>query len=53
MGRYILRRLIGAIPLLLLVSMAVFGLLKAAPGGPTGAYMYRAAGLDPQAIYAM
>lgn len=53
MSAYVARRLLGAIPLLLLVSVAVFCLLKAAPGGPTGAYMYRAAGLDPQAIYAM
>src|SRR5215217_7205286 len=53
MGNYVLRRLIGAIPLLLVVSVAVFALLKAAPGGPTGAYMYRSAGLDPQAIYDM
>ncbi len=34
MGRYILRRLIQAIPLLLLISVAMFALIHALPGGP-------------------
>lgn len=34
MGRYILRRTIQAIPLLLLISIAMFGLIHALPGGP-------------------
>jgi peptide/nickel transport system permease protein len=34
MGRYIIRRLIQAIPLLLLVSIVVFGLIHLLPGGP-------------------
>lgn len=34
MGRYILRRIIQAIPLLLLISIAMFGLIHALPGGP-------------------
>lgn len=34
MGRYILRRLIQAIPLLFLISIAMFGLIHALPGGP-------------------
>ncbi len=34
MGRYIIRRLLQAIPLLLLVSIAMFGLIHALPGGP-------------------
>lgn len=38
MGRYVARRLIQAIPLLLLISIASFALLKAAPGGPLSAY---------------
>jgi len=37
-GRYVLRRLIQAIPLLLLISVASFAILKAAPGGPLAAY---------------
>ncbi len=41
MAAFALRRVIGAIPLLLFVSVTVFALLHAAPGGPTGAYMRR------------
>jgi len=41
MAVYLVRRIIGAIPLLLFVSVTVFALLHAAPGGPTGAYMRR------------
>ena len=41
MGAYVVRRLIGAVPLLLFVSVAIFLLLHAAPGGPTGAYLRR------------
>src|SRR4051794_4318894 len=41
MAVYLLRRLAGAIPLLLFVSVSVFALLQAAPGGPSGAYMRR------------
>jgi peptide/nickel transport system permease protein len=48
MATYALRRLIGAIPLLLFISVAVFFLLQAAPGGPTGAYMRRGGGISQQ-----
>jgi peptide/nickel transport system permease protein len=41
MAAFAFRRFIGAIPLLLFVSVAVFALLHAAPGGPTAAYMRR------------
>jgi peptide/nickel transport system permease protein len=41
MAVFLARRIIGAIPLLLFVSVTVFALLHAAPGGPTGAYMRR------------
>jgi peptide/nickel transport system permease protein len=34
MGRYIIRRILQAIPLLLLISLAMFLLLHALPGGP-------------------
>jgi peptide/nickel transport system permease protein len=37
-GRYVTRRLIQAIPLLLGISLISFGILKAVPGGPTAAY---------------
>jgi len=50
-GAYIARRLIGSLPLLLFVSVAVFALLKAAPGGPTGAYLYRSAGIRAEDLY--
>lgn len=53
MGAFILRRLAGAVPLLLLVSMAVFGLLQLAPGGPTGAYLRRGAGLNDADLAAL
>jgi peptide/nickel transport system permease protein len=34
MGAYIARRLLGLIPLLLLISFAVFALVLAVPGDP-------------------
>ncbi len=51
MAAYAVRRLIWAMPLLLFVSVAVFGLLQAAPGGPTGAYLRRGAGLSAADLY--
>ena len=39
MGRYIIRRVIQAIPLLFLVSIAMFGLIHLLPGGPVGAFL--------------
>ena len=38
MGQYIVRRLLQAIPMLLLVSIALFALVNIAPGGPLSAY---------------
>jgi peptide/nickel transport system permease protein len=38
MGQYIVRRLLQAIPMLLLVSIALFVLVNIAPGGPLSAY---------------
>ena len=38
MGRYIIRRLIQAVPLLLAISVAAFAIVKAQPGGPLAAY---------------
>ncbi len=38
MTRYILRRLLQAIPLLLAISIAVFALMHAIPGGPLAMY---------------
>lgn len=39
MGRVILRRIVQGVPLLLLISVLVFGLLQAVPGGPLAAYL--------------
>ena len=38
MGRYVLRRLVQTLPLLVGISIASFAILKAAPGGPLAAY---------------
>jgi peptide/nickel transport system permease protein len=38
MGQYIVRRLLQAIPMLLLVSIVLFALVNIAPGGPLTAY---------------
>lgn len=38
MGRFILRRLVGALPLLLVISAVSFSILKLTPGGPLAAY---------------
>ena len=34
MGRYVLRRLLQAVPMMLLLSVVLFGLVNIAPGGP-------------------
>jgi peptide/nickel transport system permease protein len=39
MGRYIIRRVLQAIPLLFLVSIAMFGLIHLMPGGPVGVFL--------------
>jgi peptide/nickel transport system permease protein len=38
MGQYIVRRLLQAIPMLLMVSIVLFALVNIAPGGPMSAY---------------
>src|SRR5256886_1668403 len=38
MGRYVARRLVQAVPLLLAISIAAFAIVKAQPGGPLAAY---------------
>ena len=45
--------MLGAIPLLLFVSVAVFALLQAAPGGPTGAYMRRGGNISAEDLAAL
>ena len=53
MGTYLIRRVLGAIPLLLFVSVVVYGLLQLAPGGPTGAYLRRGAGMSGEDLAAL
>ena len=36
MGQYVVRRLLQAIPMLLIISIVLFALINLAPGGPTG-----------------
>ncbi len=38
MTRYVLRRLLQAIPLIIFISMIVFALIQLVPGGPMGVY---------------
>jgi peptide/nickel transport system permease protein len=46
MATYFIRRVLGAIPLLLFVSVIVYGMLYLAPGGPTAMYLRRGAGMS-------
>jgi peptide/nickel transport system permease protein len=46
MGKYILRRLLQAIPLVILISMTVFLLMHLIPGGPLAAY--ESPGITPE-----
>ena len=39
MTRYLIRRLLQTIPVLLVISIIQFGLVNAAPGGPLKAYL--------------
>lgn len=47
MGQYIVRRLLQAIPMLLIVSIVLFALVNLAPGGPMSAYS-RSNRMDPE-----
>lgn len=38
MGKYVTRRIVQALPLLLVITVISFAILKLAPGGPLGAY---------------
>jgi peptide/nickel transport system permease protein len=48
MGAYVVRRILWAIPLLLFVSVVVYGLLELSPGGPTSMYMRRGSGISAE-----
>ena len=47
MGRYIVRRLLQAIPMLFLLSIVFFTLVNIAPGGPMAA-LSRSKRTDPE-----
>ena len=50
MGRYVVRRLIQMVPLLLGISLLIFLLIQAAPGGPEAVFLERSTFVDPEAI---
>lgn len=47
---YIVRRLLGAIPLLLFISVVTYALMALAPGGPTAVLAPRSGVLSPEAV---
>ncbi len=52
MVRYVIRRVIQMIPILIGISIVIFGIIQAAPGGPEGTLLDRGMFVDPAAIEA-
>ena len=52
MGRYVLHRVLQMVPLLLGISVIVFGIIQAAPGGPETALFESGRFIDPEVIEA-
>lgn len=52
MLRYVIRRIIQMIPLLIGISIVIFGIIQAAPGGPEGVLLNTGMFVDPAAIEA-
>jgi len=52
MSRYIRRRLIQMVPLLFGISVLIFALIQAAPGGPEAIFLENRLFIDPQVIEA-
>lgn len=50
---FIIRRLIGAIPLLLFISIVTYAMMALAPGGPAAVLGPRGQGLSPEAVRAI
>lgn len=50
MGRYLRRRLIQLVPLLFGISIVIFGVIQAAPGGPEGSLLAAGRFVDPSVI---
>lgn len=51
MTRYIIRRLIQAVPLLIAISVIVFAIVEIAPGDPAQMYVDPEKGADPEYIF--
>ena len=52
MGRYVRRRLIQMVPLLFGISLLIFAIIQAAPGGPEAMFLENRLFIDPQVIEA-
>ena len=52
MGRYLVRRLLQMIPLLIGISLIVFLIIQAAPGGPEGMMLQSGLTVDPKVVEA-
>ena len=50
MGRYLRRRLLQLVPLLFGISIVIFGVIQAAPGGPEGSLLAAGRLVDPSVI---
>lgn len=50
MGAYFLRRALQIVPLMLGISVVIFAIIQAAPGGPEGALLESGRFIDPQVI---
>jgi peptide/nickel transport system permease protein len=53
MGRYTTRRILQMIPLLFGISLILFVIIQAAPGGPEGMMLQSGLMIDPQVVEAM
>ena len=50
MATYLRRRLLQLVPLMLGISIVIFGVIQAAPGGPEGALLAAGRFVDPQVV---
>ena len=53
MTGYVVRRLLGAVPLLLFISLVTYAMMALAPGGPVGVLGPRGGNLSPEAVAAI
>jgi peptide/nickel transport system permease protein len=52
MGRYIIRRILQMVPLMIGISLIIFLIIQAAPGGPEGTLLQSGMVIDPSVIAA-